>query len=38
MKNDLIMVARNPRGTHSLQTVIRLASLPEEEMVYQKAF
>lgn len=38
MKDDLITVSRNARGTHSLQTVIRLASLPEEELAYQKAF
>jgi len=38
MRNEMITVARNPRGTHSLQTVIRLANLPEEEAVYQKAF
>ncbi|CAG9317960.1 unnamed protein product [Blepharisma stoltei] len=38
MKDDLISVSKNPRGTHSLQTVIRLASLPEEEAVYQRAF
>mmetsp|Transcript_22937 Transcript_22937/g.22665 ORF Transcript_22937/g.22665 Transcript_22937/m.22665 type:complete len:329 (+) Transcript_22937:148-1134(+) len=37
MKDDIIRISRNPRGTHALQTVITLASLPEEEIIYQKA-
>ncbi|CAG9319711.1 unnamed protein product [Blepharisma stoltei] len=37
LKDDIIRVSRNPRGTHALQTAITLASLPEEELCYQRA-
>ena len=38
MKNHLVKIAQDPRGTHSLQTIITLANLPQEEEVYRQAF
>ena len=38
MKNSMVMISCNPRGTHAIQNLIALASLAEEEAVYQQCF
>jgi hypothetical protein len=38
MESMLVSIAMDTRGTHSLQLLIGLASLPEEEEVYERAF
>lgn len=38
MQHSLIRISCNPRGTHALQNLIALASLPEEENIYQQSF
>lgn len=34
----LVSIAMDPRGTHSLQTLISLCTLPQEELVYMRDF
>jgi hypothetical protein len=38
MQNSLTKISCNPRGTHALQNLIALASLTEEENIYQQSF
>jgi len=38
IKKHLYEIARNQKGTHSLQTLISLSSLPEEEAIYFEVF
>jgi Pumilio-family RNA binding repeat len=38
MKDDIINIARNSRGTHALQNLISIANLAEEEALYQQCF
>lgn len=38
MRNSLLKIAKDVRGTHSLQTVIGMASLEEEETIYKQEF
>jgi len=38
MKKSLVKIAKDVRGTHSLQTVISMASLEEEETLYKEEF
>ena len=38
MENKLVKISQDGRGTHSLQTLISLANLPQEEAVYKSAF
>lgn len=38
MQKSLIKISCNPRGTHALQNLIALASLPEEENIYYQSF
>jgi len=38
LQNKFISIAKDSKGTHSLQTLISLSSLPEEETIYQQAF
>lgn len=38
MKDAVINIACNPRGTHALQNLISIANLSEEELIYQQCF
>lgn len=38
MKEQLISIATDPKGTHSLQNLVSLTSLPEEETIYHRSF
>ncbi|OMJ81818.1 hypothetical protein SteCoe_17640 [Stentor coeruleus] len=38
MKNSIIRIACNSRGTHALQNLISIANLPDEENIYQQCF
>jgi hypothetical protein len=38
MKNSLVKIACDPKGTHALQNLIALANLHEEEQIYQQSF
>jgi hypothetical protein len=38
LSGHLVQIAKDPRGTHSLQALIGLCSLPQEELVYIRSF
>mmetsp|Transcript_18289 Transcript_18289/g.32864 ORF Transcript_18289/g.32864 Transcript_18289/m.32864 type:complete len:403 (-) Transcript_18289:69-1277(-) len=38
LAGHLVSIAMDPRGTHSLQALISLCSLPQEELVYMRDF
>jgi hypothetical protein len=38
LSGHLVEIAKDPRGTHSLQALISLCSLPQEELVYIRGF